>query len=257
MRRLLIWAFPIASAAAQFVTPVPAVMPAWLVPYPGAAADNKQALNTSVSTYTVSAPAHDVVSHFRTLFASAGLPFRPDAMGFGFEIRVAAPECDLDISIRRWDPGTKVKVTCSPRLAVNARIEAQQAQEKAARAKDDPMKKFDAPVYPQKKSPQPALTWPAWLVRVDGAKLPVERLSGQLKASFTCQPPRENIQAFYASLLESHGYRVTQGLAAVPAQFGSWVLGRASPDGQLGRNAVIRVEIKPAGGNFTVQLSLQ
>jgi len=256
MRRLSILAFTAACAAAQFVTPDPAVMPAWIVPYPGVTPVDKQELRIATSSYTTGAPPHDVLTHFRNLFAAAKLPFQPDAMGYGFLIRSAAPGCDLDISIRRLDPGTSVRVTCSPRLAVNARIAAEQKQAAAAREQSNPMKKFDTPVYPE-KSVQPALAWPAWLVRVDGAKLPVEKLAGQSRSSFLSQPPRENIQAFYASLLESHGFRVTQGLAAVPAQFGSWVTGSANPDGELKRNLTIRVQIKPQGQNFSVLLSVQ
>jgi hypothetical protein len=92
---------------------------------------------------------------------------------------------------------------------------------------------------------------------VDGARLPVEKLAGQLKSSFTSQPTREAIQAFYANLLSSHNYRVTQGLAAAPEKFGSWVHASATPDSQLGRNVVISIKIKPVGQNFTVELTLQ
>jgi hypothetical protein len=233
-------------------------MPAWVVPYPGASAQNRQILNSVESTYTIAAAApHDVLGHFRTLFASAGLRFQPDPMGGGFLIRSAAPECDLEVVIRRRDSNTTVKVTCSPRLAANQYMTNLREQEKAASAQSDPMKKFDTPVYPQPKAPLPPLTWPSWLVRVDGARLPVEKLSGQLRSSFASRPTREAIQAFYADLLNSHNYRVTQGLAAVPEKFGSWVLGTANPDEQLGRKVVIWVKIRPAGEDFAVDLTLQ
>ena len=241
-----------ASAPAQFVTPNPAVMPAWLTPYPGAAPETRRIGNAAESKYSVAAPAHDVLAHFRALFASARLPFEPDAMGYGFLIRSAAPECDLSISIRRREPDTAVEVTCSPRLAVNERIEEQQARKLTERAQSDPMKEFDKPVYPS-KAPAPPPTWPAWLVRVDGAKLPVERLQGQLKSSFLSQPPRENIQAFYAGLLAANGYQVKQGLAAVPAQFGAWVNGSSHTEPRR----VIWVDIKPVGQNFKVEIRLQ
>jgi hypothetical protein len=257
MRCAVIAALSMACAAAQFVTPNPSVMPAWLVPYPGVSAENRPTGNSVESGYAVALPPHDVLAHFRTLFASAGLPFQPDPMGFGFLIRAAAPECDLDISIRRRDPDTTVKVTCSPRLAANEQMSNLRAQERSGYARSDPMKKFDTPVYPQPKAPLPPLTWPAWLVRVDGARLPVEKLPGQLKSSFTSQPTREAIQAFYANLLSSHGYRVNQGLAAAPEKFGSWVHASATPDSQLGRNVVISIKIKPVGQNFTVELTLQ
>lgn len=236
-------------------------MPAWMVPYPGAVAQSRQMGNTAESTYTVAAPARDVLAHFRSLFASAGQPFQPDAMGYGFFILAAVPECDLSISIQRVEqdtsiPNTRVKVTCSPRLSGTQRILDEHEQARARMAQNDGMKKFDSPVYPEPKPPAPPLAWPAWLVRVDGAKLDVQRLPGQLKSSFLSAPAREAIQAFYADLLSAHGYRVTQSAAAAPQQFGSWVMGTAAMDGQSLRR-VIRVNIKPSGPNFTVELSLQ
>jgi hypothetical protein len=257
MRRALISAVSMACAAAQFVTPVPSVMPAWLVPYPGAAAQDRRILNSVESSYTVVGAPHDVLSHFRTLFHSAGLPFEPDPMGGGFLLRAAAPECDLDISIRRRDSNTEVKVTCSPRLAANQRMADLRAQEKAEHAQSDPMKKFDTPVYPQPKVPTAPLTWPSWLVRVDGAALSVEKSPVRLSSSFVSAPTRDAIQYFYANLLNSHGYRVTQGLAAAPDKFGCWVQGSADTDNQPGRRVVIWIKIKPVGENFAVELSLQ
>ena len=257
MRRAAIFALSIISAAAQFVTPVPAVMPSWLVPYPGASPQTREVGKGVESTYLVPAAAHEVLAHFRTLFASAGVPFKPSPAGHGFLIRAAAPECDLAIHISRWEPNTQVKIACSPRFASTQRIVDEQAAARSARAQNDPMKKFDNPVYPEPKPAQSPLSWPSWLVRVDGAKLPIERFSGQLRSSFLSGPPQEGIQYFYANLLASHGYRVTQGASAVPEQFGSWVQANAKPDPELGRNISIWVKIKPAGQNFTVELSLQ
>ena len=256
MRHALISALSMAFAAAQFVTPVPSVMPAWVAPYPGASAQDRRILNSVESSYSVAAAPHDVLSHFRALFRSAGLTFEPDPMGGGFLIRAAAPECDLDISIRRRDSYTEVKVNCSPRLAANQHMADLRAQEKAEHAQSDPMKKFDTPVYPQPKAALPPLTWPSWLVRVDGAALPIQKSSGRLSSSFVSQPTRDAIQYFYANLLSSHGYRVTQGLAAVPEKSGAWVQGSSDAD-QLGRRVVIWIKIKPAGQDFTVDLSLQ
>jgi hypothetical protein len=219
--------------------------------------ENRRMGNFAESTYTIAAAPHDILAHFRILFASIGLPFQPDAMGHGFLIRAAAQECDLSISIRRRDPDTTVKVTCSPRMASTERITNRDAPERVEHAQNDPMKKFDTPVYPQLKAAVPPLSWPSWLVRVDGARLTIERFPGQLKSSFVSSPPRQGIQDFYAGLLSSHGYRMTQGLAAVPEKFGSWVQGTAGPDNQFGRRVVIWIKIRPSGKNFAVELSLQ
>jgi hypothetical protein len=261
MRRALLsalsMAYMAACAMAQFVTPVPSVMPAWLIPYPGAGAQSRQIFNSVESSYTVAAAPHEVLAHFRTLFSAASLPFQPDPLGGGFLIRSAAPECDLDISIRRRDSNTEVKVTCSPRLAANQYMANLHAQERAKQAENDTMKKFDTPVYPQPKAPVLPLAWPSWLVRVDGAALPVEKSPGRLSSSFVSSPTRDAIQSFYATLLSSHGYRVTQGLAAAPEKFGSWVQGTADAGVQPGRMVVISVKIRPAGQDFAVELSLQ
>ncbi len=257
MARALIAAFSMGCAAAQFVTPIPAVMPGWVVPYPGASAIERKSLDTVESSYAVAAQPHDILGHFRTLFKAAGLPFQPDPMGGGFLIRAAAPECDLEVVIRRRDADTSVKVTCSPRLAANEQMTNLHAQQRAEMAQSDPMKKFDTPVYPQAKGPQPPLTWPSWLVRVDGFKLPVQKFPGMLKSSFPSLPTREGIQAFYAGLLAAHGYRLTQSLAAAPEKFGSWIQGTADPDTELGRKVVIWIKIKPDGQDFVVEISVQ
>lgn len=257
MRRLPISALMTACvAAAQFVTPVPSVMPSWVAPYPGVSAESRRNGNSVESTYTAGAAPHDVLSHYRSLFVSAGVPFRPDPQGGGFLIRANVPECDLEIVIRGRYPDSTVKVTCSPRLEANERMIELRARERADHAQDNGMTKFDTPVYPTKSRPAP-LQWPSWLVRVDGARLPVEKLPGMLKSSFTSQPTREAIQQFYADLLSSHHYRVAQGVSPVPEKFGSWVQGTNDSDDELARRVVIWVKIRPVGQNFTVELSLQ
>jgi hypothetical protein len=232
-------------------------MPAWLVRYPGASADNRRTGNAVESTYAVAAAPREVLAHFRTLFASASLPFQPDPMGGGFLIRSAAPECDLEIVIRRRDKDSTVKVTCSPRLEATERITNLHEQQRAEHLQSDPMRKYDTPVYPEAKKAAPPLAWPSWLVRVDGAELRVDKFPGLLKSSFTSSPTREAIQYFYANLLNSHNYRVTQSLAAVPEKFGSWVQGSAELDGQSGRRVVIWVKIRPVGQDFAVELTVQ
>lgn len=256
MPRVLIFALCIASAAAQFVTPVPSVVPTWLVPYPGVSAQARRLGNSVEFTYTVPAQPRDVLTHFRTLFASAGLPFQPSPAGHGFLINADPPECDLNITIERFDPDTRVKVTCSPRFASTDRILKEHEQKRAAQAQNDPMKRFDTPVYPDSKAPAAPLTWPSWLVRVDGAKLPIEKFAGQLRSSFVSAPTREAIQAFYAGLLSSHNFRVSQSVAAAPEKFGSWVQGSSLDGGSSHRN-VVWVKIRPSGQNFAVEISVQ
>src|SRR5437899_1647602 len=70
-------------------------MPSWLTVYPGADEQTRRLGPLVESNYTVAAPPRDVLSHFRQLFAAAGLPFQPGAGGNGFMIRAAPQECDL------------------------------------------------------------------------------------------------------------------------------------------------------------------
>jgi len=248
---LAILVLALRCAAGDFATPVPSVMPAWVRPYPGVSAENRRKGNSVESAFTVTAAPHDVLSHYRALFKSAAVPFDPDPMGGGFLIRALLPECDLEVAIRRQDPNTTVRVTCSPRLAATQRIidehTEEHAQARAAEDRSDGMKKFDTPVYPEHKASAP-LVWPSWLVCVDGTKLRVERLPGQLKSSFRAMPPREAIQAYYTRLLAAHRYRVTSGL---------WLEATADPDVELGRRVVVWVKIKPAGEDFAVDITVQ
>ena len=84
MRCVLIAALSMACAAAQFVTPNPSVMPAWLVPYPGVSAENRRTGNSVESSYTVAVAPHDVLAHFRRLFAIRRPAVSARPHGFGF-----------------------------------------------------------------------------------------------------------------------------------------------------------------------------
>jgi hypothetical protein len=185
-----------------------------------------------------------------------GLAFKPNDTGDGFFVRVAAAECDLAISIRARAAQTEVKVTCSPKAPLDERLVQLPAHETGAPKETTSMKKFDKPVYPDAKA-QAALVWPAWLVRVDGARLEVRRLQGQLKSTFTSAPTREDIESFYAKLLDAQNYKVTKGQAAAPDQFGSWLQATADPDPAMGRKVVIWIKIKPAGKDFDVEITVQ
>jgi hypothetical protein len=245
MKRLAILVLAVGCSAGDFATPVPSVMPAWVRPYPGVSAENLRKGNSVESSFSVAVAPHDVLSHYRALFKAAGVPFEPDPTGGGFLIRAPIPECDLEIAIRRRDSDTSVHVTCSPRLAATQRILDEHAQARAAQEREGGMKKFDSPVYPVPKTP---LAWPSWLVCVDGTKLRIEKLPGQLRSSFRAPASREAVQAYYARLFAAHRYNVTSGL---------WLQGDADPDAQLGRRVLIQVRIKPLGEDFTVEITLQ
>ena len=256
MSRVLIWVLLLACAGALCGAQGPPEMPAWLVPYPGVTAQSRQTANGAEVAYTVEAPIQDVLAHFRKLVATKGLPFAPNDTGDGYFIRTAAAECDLAISIRARDADTAVKVTCSPKSALDQRLVQLPAHETGPSKETTGMKKFDKPVYPDAKAAA-ALIWPAWLVRVDGARLGTQRLQGQLKSSFQAAPPRGDIETFYEKLLDLHGYKVIKGSAAAADKFGNWVQATADPDAQLGHKVVIWVKVKPVGANFDVEITVQ
>jgi hypothetical protein len=231
-------------------------MPAWLVPYPGVTAQSRLTANGAEVAYTVEAPIQDVLAHFRKLVATKGLPFAPNDTGDGYFIRASAAECDLAISIRARNADTAVKVTCSPKATFDQRLVQLPAHETGPSKETTGMKKFDKPVYPDAKAAA-ALIWPAWLVRVDGARLGTQRLQGQLKSSFQAAPPRGDIETFYEKLLDLHGYKVIKGSAAAADKFGNWVQATADPDAQLGHKVVIWVKVKPVGANFDVEITVQ
>jgi len=257
MTRLLISPVLLACLAAQVSVqrPDPPVMPGWLVPYPGVSAQTRQSSILVESTYTAPVPPHDLVTHYRKLFASAGLRFQPSPAGYGFMIRADAPECHLFITIRRRDPDSDVRVTCAAKVAATGQTATRSEQADSDQRHADPMKKFDKPVYPEPKPSSPPVVWPAWLVRTDGAALKISR-GVNLTSSFTSNLPRASIQSFYADLLNSHGYRVTQSVAATPSNRRAWVEGSASPEGQPGRRVVIWVELKSAGEATSVEFRL-
>jgi hypothetical protein len=240
-------------------------MPAWLTPYPGVDEQTRRLGPLVESNYTAAAPPRDVLSHFRRLFAAAGQPFQPSAAGNGFMISSALPECDLFIRIRRMEAGTAVQVTCTDGPG------REQAQRTLAQAEQshhshiDAMEKYDRPVYPPPKRPappMPPLTWPSWLLRIDGQPLDVQKgidgvMMHYLKSSFLCALPRNDIQTYYADLLNSNGYPVyLRSLAITPKNRKAWVEGARYLEGRAGRRFVIRIDFTPSDDMVTVDLRM-
>ncbi len=236
-------------------------IPSWLLPISGAAATTRQSSVLTESDYTAAAPPHEVISYYRQLFAAARLPFRPDPMGYGFLIRAATDGCDLTIRIRNQGETSAVHVTCvALRNPAGNRAGPADA---ASRSRDLAMEKFDQPVYPQPKSPRPPLSWPSWLVDVQGGRLGVRRVAeaggaSSLQADYVAGGSRTEIQSFYADLLNANGYPVfSQSPASFRTGSRAWVEGAAHPDGQPGRRIVIRIEITPVQENARVELRVR
>jgi hypothetical protein len=248
----------LASMAPTVRAQEPPAMPSWLAVYPGAAAQTRESAVLVESTYTAAARPHEVVDHYRQLFQSVGVPFRPVAMGYGFMIRAATDACELSIQIRNQNTASAVRVTCA---ALNGRRstssvldQAEKSHEKAVQS----MEKYDQPVYPQPKVPGPAPAWPPWLVHLQGAHLKIQTGAigqiGYLKSTFTSELPLATIQSFYADLLGANGYRVAPKSNTVLNSRRAWVEGDVYPDGRPGPRVVIRVDITAVNGGSSVEL---
>ena len=243
---------------------VPPQIPAWLVHYPGTSAETKLLRDGSETSYSAVGTSGEAIAYFKRLFAENGLKFEPMPTGDGYFARTDAPECILTVLIRTSEshtdddgpPDTAIKVTCTARETANHGAAWQVVKDPPVHDTTEVMKKFDKPVYPDAKAAA-ALKWPSWLVGVDGTRLRFQTLSGQLKSSFPAAPPRYAIEVFYADLLDSHGYRVNKSLSNSPAVFGSWLEGIVDPDAELGRRTVIRINIKPIGQNFDIEITVQ
>jgi len=273
------------AAAALFAQPTLS-LPSWLSSYPGATPRTQTTPGLVESTYETAAKPDEVVAHYRKLFATAGLFFQPGFDGIGTVVRAAAPEGDLLILIRPLSQGTAVRVDVtakSPEFApvpapaaatparssYEARVAQQQENTKRALEKRDEdsrkrtqsMAKYDQPVLPGHQPRPPALVWPAWLVRIDGAPLAVEKGVDEvklniLKSSYATYQDRNAIQSFYADLLNSHGFPVwMQSNAAWPKDRKAWIDAADRPIGESSR-IEIHVELSSVGEAMQVDLRM-
>jgi hypothetical protein len=232
--------------AALLLTVPPAfcqlAMPGWLVPYPGANAETRDFHAYLESAYTTSAAPAAVTEHYRKLFETAGLAFQPNSDGVGVNVRGAASECDLMISIRTQAAGTAVKVSCaekSPeytaapggavvtttsrvatsrttpprRTPATAPVQSHPLSADEIAARHQQFRDEIAAQHIQQDAPAPPLVWPDWLVDMHGTHPPlvsgVDRSRHQfLHAHYTSIQPMTAIRAFYLDLLRANGYSV-------------------------------------------------
>ncbi len=237
-------------------------IPSWLAPYPGAEPVSRQSAVLAESEYTAKAQPGQVVDHYRRLFAAAGVPFRPDPMGYGFLIRASAESCDVTIRIRNQNGTSAVRVTCARSFARNSTATDQKRQDNERRAVDS-MEKYDQPVYPKPKPRVPAPSWPAWLVHPEGRPLQILQIgdpaiAGYLKSSFTTPLDKTALQSFYANLLRANGYEISaQSSTSLARLTRAWVEGARYPQGRPGPRVVIRAEIVAAAGSSSVELRVR
>ncbi len=239
----------------------PPALPSWLTPFPGATEQTRQSSLITESTYIAAAAPHDVVEHYRRLFQSAGLAFRPNPMGYGFLIRATTEACSLSINLRNQNGSTAVRVTCAARRAgaPDTAATVERADQAGRKRVQDDMSKFDKPVYPQPRTSRPMADWPPWLVHVQGARLQVVDASGAvgptyLKATYVTRVSRADVEAFYEGLLTSNGFPVnSRSNRSVAATQRSWLQASVAAD-ESGRRVVIRIELAPASAGTTVDL---
>ena len=142
------------------------------------------------------------------------------------------------------------------------------AQEKAdewERKSTEHMQKYDKPVAPR---PRPAVSWPAWLVHIEGQQLRVQKTSSSwMSASYTTNMDSESIRAFYADLLSYNGYsvdpvfsggsRLRTGSSA--DHMGS-VRGVSYPNGSPGPRVEILIQFRPVnmrGSDLPMKVDLK
>jgi hypothetical protein len=93
-------------------------LPAWLAAHPGARNEQIQAGADEVdSSYRVSQPPAEVISHYREQLRKSVIPFGTSFDGMGSVIRGSVEKASYIIQIREREEGTFVKVSYSPNAA--------------------------------------------------------------------------------------------------------------------------------------------
>jgi hypothetical protein len=127
------------------------------------------------------------------------------------------------------------------------------------------MQKYDKPVAPR---PRPAVTWPAWLVHIEGQPLRVQKTSSSwMTASYTTNMDSDSIRAFYADLLSYNGYSVdslpsgnSRLRASGPTSHMGSVKGVSYPNGSPGPRIEILVQFRPVdmrGSDLPMKVDLK
>jgi len=262
-------------------------MPSWLVPYPGATAEIRNFQAYLEAGYATSASPGAVVDHYRKLFESANLPFQPNSDGIGTNIRGAAAECDLLISIRSQAAGTAVRVSCaekSPQYneAVTTTTSRPTPVRRAARTAQNPQPSSDEILtrHQQKvaelgihrtyeDAPAPPLVWPAWLVDMNHTHPPLASgvdKSGHefLRARYITSSPMTAIRALYTDLLRANGYTINSSsistghtVSGIQQNANGHVEGYTYPDGTPGPRTEIRVHFSRSHLNDPIEVDMR
>lgn len=143
--------------------------------------------------------------------------------------------------------------------------EAQEKADEWERKSTERMEKYDKPVAPQ---PRPAVSWPAWLVHIEGQPLRAQKQSSSMiSASYTTNMDSDSIRAYYADLLSYNGYSVDPIYTSSsrihsnsPSSHMGSVKGVSYPNGSPGPRIEILVQFRPVdmrGSDLPMKVDLR
>ena len=157
-----------------------------------------------------------------------------------------------------------------PRPSSSSR--SQEAADDFERKSTEHMQKYDQPVAPRKGPPVPGLSWPSWLVHIEGQPLRMQKSVNNssmtaFTSSYTTNMDSDSIRAYYADLLTYNGYSVDPIYTNVPrvrsnspaSHMGS-VKGVSYPSGNPGPRIEILVQFRPVdmrGSNLPMKVDLR
>jgi len=157
-----------------------------------------------------------------------------------------------------------------PRPSTPSRL--QEVADDFERKSTEHMQKYDQPVAPRKGPPVPGLSWPSWLVHIEGQPLRMQKNVNNssrtaFTSSYTTNMDSDSIRAYYADLLTYNGYSVDPIYTNVqrvrsnsPASHMGSVKGVSYPSGNPGPRIEILVQFRPVdmrGSNLPMKVDLR
>ena len=287
----------------------PLVWPAWLVDLEGAQPKVRQGADGSRNNYLLATyNTHAAMTHIHTYYedllkandyriVTAGLETGHTMSGTsqnawghvegdnypnGQPGPYTSIRVDFGRSVLNGPIRVNIKLTAHPQLSYGHEVihkhnlpplpaprRSPEAEEKAdewERKSTERMQEYDRPVAPR---PRPAVSWPAWLVHIEGQPLRVQKQSSSMMtASYTTNMDSESIRAFYADQLSYHAYSVdpisagslSQSRSSGPIEHMGSVKGVSYPNGSPGPRIEILVQFRPVnmrGSDLPMKVDLR
>ena len=247
------------------------VLPSWLLVYPGANVTRQNLSAMSVVFFTTTDPRETVLDHYRQSFEENGLPFSPTSNRFANTVRATTDCGELSISIASRKSGSSVRVSCSVKLQPRV-VKSTGNHEQDVANMMEVHRQAAAEMgigRARPAAPAPPLSWPAWLVDVEGG-LPATRKgadqagNGMLGAHYVSGSPMSQIFSFYKDLLSTNGYQVYRGYvktgqtqAGIKQNAIGCVEGSLYPDGSPGPRSEIRVDFSRMNLNDPINVKIR